>query len=102
MHNSNRVLFARLRDWQQYLPQTTCAVLQAAFAAGKPAGCAEGTTGAARHVACSGAVVAQLCSNVEDVGTSLYTSFGASPESDTLLHGHWVCSTTGGCLYQGN
>ncbi len=101
MHNSNRVLFSRLRDWQQHLPQTTCSAIRATFAAGESAGCQQGTRVAVQHMACSGTVMALGCNGIDEPAASLSMPYGATTRPDAFAFGRWVCSTNGNCQYHG-
>ncbi len=91
MHNSNRVLFSRLRNWQQYLPQATCSYLQQTHTPD----CSPGNVSGQRHVACHGMILAADCTG----------SFAGVPASNGaaagLNFGPWSCSSNRTCVYAG-
>lgn len=91
MHNSNRVLFSRLRDWQQYQPQAACRHLQG----NETRECPAAVVSAPRHIACDGLIVAQNCS------ASLVVAPGPSNAAPGAKFGPWSCSLNGGCKYFG-
>ena len=91
MHNSNRVLFSRLQNWQQYLLQATCSYLQQDHTQG----CVLGNVSSLRHVACNGMILAADCTG----------SLAGAPASSGAAAGHsfgpWSCNSNGTCIYAG-
>ena len=91
MHNSNRVLFSRLWNWQKYLPQATCScLLQKEFRDGS-----SGQDSGSRHVACNGTIIAADCAGSL---TSAPAPTGAAAGNS---FGPWSCYSNGTCVYAG-
>ncbi len=91
MHNSNRVLFSRLPNWQQYLLQATRSYLQQNHILD----CSPGNVSDLRHVACNGVISAADCSgSLADAPASIGAAAG-------LSFGPWSCSPNRTCVYAG-